>query len=54
MILALEQQYQNTGLGLNLDIVRAAELEQQAERHGFKTALDRTIFERRLQGSYAV
>lgn len=54
MILALEQQYQNTGLGLNLDIVRAAELEQQAERHGFKTALDRPIFERQVQGSYAV
>lgn len=50
MILALERQYQNTGLGINLDIVRAAELERQAERHGFKTALDRAIFERTITG----
>ncbi len=50
MILALEQQYQNTGLGINLDIKRAVELERQAERHGFKTALDQTIFEKQLQG----
>jgi fatty aldehyde-generating acyl-ACP reductase len=54
MILALEQQYQNTGLGTDLDIVQAVELERQAQRHGFKTALDLTMFERRLPDFHLV
>jgi predicted amino acid dehydrogenase len=39
MILALERRFEDTSLGIDLDMDNVAEMERLAERHGFRPAL---------------
>ncbi len=45
MILALEQRYADTSLGIGLDMAQVLEFDRLAERHGFKVVVHRPDFE---------